>query len=188
VYGENVELPSNDEAPLSAIALSPYALEKANNERYADLYARLFGIQSLGLRYFNVYGLRQDPTSPYAGVISKFIELYQQNKTITIFGDGEQSRDFIHVSDIARANWLALSSTYSGVLNIATGVPETLRNLVRYIEALGKQPARVEFAAARSGDVARSYAKTEKAARYLGFHYSTNLEQGIHSLLEIMYH
>ncbi len=187
VYGDSSKLPCDDSAPLAA-ALSPYALEKANNERYADLYARLFNIKSLGLRYFNAYGPRQDPTSPYSGVISKFIEFYQQNKTITIFGDGKQSRDFIHVSDIAKANLLALTGDYSGVLNIATGIPETLQNLVQYIETLGKKPARLEFVPARAGDVAQSYAKIDKAKDHLGFYYSTNLEQGIQSLLEIMYH
>jgi UDP-glucose 4-epimerase len=187
VYGDSLKLPCDDDAPLAA-ALSPYALEKANNERYADLYARLFNIKSLGLRYFNVYGPRQDPTSPYSGVISKFIELYQQNKVIQIFGDGRQSRDFIHVSDIAKANLLALTAHYSGVLNIATGIPETLQNLVQYIEALGKKPASLEFAPGRAGDVAQSYAKIEKAKEHLGFCYATNLEQGIQSLLEIMYH
>ncbi len=188
LYGNNPTLPCNDEIPLTTTALSPYALEKANNERYADLYARLFNIKSLGLRYFNVYGPRQDPMSPYSGVIAKFIELYQQNKPITIFGDGNQSRDFIHVYDIAKANLLALAGDYCGVLNVATGTPETLLNLVQYIKALGKQPARLEFAPAQPGDVVRSYAKIEKATQYLGFSYSTKLEQGIQSLLEIMYH
>jgi UDP-glucose 4-epimerase len=188
VYGNNLELPCNDEIPLSNMALSPYALEKANNERYADLYARLFELNSLGLRYFNVYGVRQDPESPYSGVISKFVECYQHDKTITIFGDGEQSRDFIHVTDVAYANLLALQGSYCGVLNIATGVPETLRNLIHYIEIAGKRAARLEFAAARAGDVVRSYAKIDKASHHLNFRYSTNLAQGIHSLLEIGYH
>lgn len=187
VYGDSSKLPCDDEA-LPAIALSPYALEKANNERYADLYARLFNIKSLGLRYFNAYGPRQDPASPYSGVISKFIELYQQNKPITIFGDGLQSRDFIHVSDIAKANLLALTSEFTGVLNIATGIPETLLNLVGYIESLGDHPTELNFAPSRAGDVPRSYANIERAKQYLGFYYSTNLEQGIQSLLEIMYH
>jgi UDP-glucose 4-epimerase len=185
VYGNSEILPCNDEIPLMAAPLSPYALEKTNNERYADLYARLFNIQSLGLRYFNVYGVRQDPSSPYAGVISKFIEHYQSDKPITVYGNGEQSRDFIHVSDVARANLLALTSQYGGVLNIATGVPETLRNLIHYIELAGKRSAQVEFAAARIGDVGLSYAKIDQAVRCLNFRYAINLAQGIHSLLEI---
>jgi UDP-glucose 4-epimerase len=187
VYGDSAELPCNDENILSAKALSPYALEKSNNERYADMYATLFGTQSLGLRYFNVYGSRQDPNSPYSGVISKFLELYQDDKPIPIFGTGEQSRDFIHVSDIAKANLAAISSDHCGVMNIATGVPETLNNLIKYIEKLGRRLAKRRFLPARSGDVRQSYAKIDKAKSELGFQCSIKLEQGIHSLLEIGY-
>src|SRR3990167_4717098 len=163
VYGCVAQLPCSDEKIVSSVVLSPYALEKANNERYADLYARLFGIKSIGLRYFNVYGERQDPNSPYSGVISKFIQCYQENKPITIFGDGEQSRDFIYVKDVAKANWLALQADYTGVLNIATGVPETLQNLIRYIEQTGQHPAKLQFEGARLGDIPHSYAKTTEA-------------------------
>lgn len=184
VYGCVAQLPCCDEMPLPMVTLSPYALEKANNERYADLYSRLFGIKSLGLRYFNVYGPRQDPHSPYSGVIAKFIEQYQRDQPITIFGDGEQSRDFIYVEDIARANWLALQNDYSGVLNIATGVPETLKNLVTCIEATGSKTAQLSFAATRSGDILKSYATTEKAERCLGFQSSVVFAAGIRTLLE----
>jgi len=183
VYGCVAELPCSDESPLPLVTLSPYALEKANNERYADLYARLFGIKSLGLRYFNVYGTRQDPHSPYSGVISKFIERYEKKETITIFGDGEQSRDFIHVTDIARANWLAINSDYCGALNIATGKPETLLNLVHAIENAGGEKAVVELMPARTGDILKSYASVEKAGRYLDFRSTIRLAKGIESLL-----
>jgi len=189
VYGNSTHLPCHDEENgLFEAALSPYALEKANNERYAKLYDDLFGIKALGLRYFNVYGLRQDPHSPYAGVISKFIERYQQDEPITIFGSGKQSRDFIHVSDVARANLLALQSPYSGILNIATGEAENLLNLIHYMEAASHKKAQVVFAPARAGDVPQSYAATDKAAAHLKFRYEMSLQQGIHSLLEIGYH
>lgn len=188
VYGNNAKLPCNDEESLFEMALSPYALEKANNERYASLFDSLFGMKSLGLRYFNVYGVRQDPNSPYAGVISKFIECYQQDKPITVFGEGNQSRDFIHVSDVARANLLALQSQFCGVLNIATGTAETLLHLVNYIEATGKKQAKIHFAKERSGDILQSYAATDKAVQYLDFRYEVGLKQGIQSLLKIGYH
>ncbi|EKD54966.1 MAG: UDP-glucose 4-epimerase [uncultured bacterium] len=183
VYGKVDTLPCRDDLPLLSEPLSPYALEKTNNERYADLYARLFGIKSIGLRYFNVYGERQDPNSPYSGVISKFIQCYQENKPITIFGDGEQSRDFIYVKDVAKANWLALQADYTGVLNIATGVPETLQNLIRYIEQTGQHPAKLQFEGARLGDIPHSYAKTTEADFFLGFCYTTALQEGIRLLL-----
>jgi nucleoside-diphosphate-sugar epimerase len=183
VYGAEAKLPCSDEEPLPLEVLSPYALEKANNERYARLYARLFGIKSLGLRYFNVYGLRQNPGSPYSGVISKFIERYQKKEPIWVFGDGSQSRDFIHVTDIAQANWQAVQSDYCGVLNIATGVPETLLNLINYIEAAGGYPAQTEFLAPRVGDIAHSYATTAKAEKYLEYRSAIPLAEGIRSLL-----
>ncbi len=187
VYGNSTDLPCDDSKPLTTDALSPYALEKANNERYADLFQRLMGLNAIGLRYFNVYGPRQDPASPYSGVISRFIEHYQHDQAISIFGDGRQSRDFIHVNDVARANWLALQSTYCGMANVATGKAETLVDLIRYIEAHGKK-AKVNFAAPRVGDIRESYAKTEKAAHYLKFQAEIRLQEGIQSLLKIEYH
>lgn len=187
VYGNNTQLPCNDKQSLSSGALSPYALEKANNERYAELYAQLFGIRTLGLRYFNVYGVRQNPHSPYAGVISKFIEQYKKARPLTVFGDGEQARDFIYIADVARANCLALQSNYSGILNIGTGIPETLLNLINYIgEAAGEMPE-VTFTPSRVGEIQSSYAATDKAQDCLGFRAEMSLKQGIHSLLKIGY-
>src|SRR3990167_3787792 len=121
VYGNAASLQCRDDVPLSSPPISPYALHKINNEQYADLYARVFGVNSLGMRYFNVYGARQDPSSSYSGVISRFIDAYKNNTELKIFGDGLQSRDFIHVGDIAHANVMALESAYAGVLNIAMG-------------------------------------------------------------------
>jgi UDP-glucose 4-epimerase len=184
IYGSNAALPCRDEqSALENAALSPYALEKANNERYADLYARLFGIKSLALRYFNVYGPRQDPDSPYSGVIAKFIERYQKQEEITVWGDGKQSRDFIYVADVARANVLALTSEYTQVLNIATGVPETLQNLLSYIEQVGCKSAKKYFGQARAGDIRESYACIKKAEQQLAFKFATRLEDGIRLLM-----
>ncbi|MDR3490604.1 MAG: NAD-dependent epimerase/dehydratase family protein [Gammaproteobacteria bacterium] len=184
VYGSTAELPCSDELlELSHAALSPYALEKINNEAYADLYSRLFGLNSLALRYFNVYGPRQDPHSPYSGVISRFIDNYRQNKVITIWGDGKQSRDFISVYDIAAANVAALQSDFTGVLNIATGVPETLTNLISYIEAVGGKSAEVNYLEARIGDIRASYGSVIKAEKKLNFKYNTPLAEGIKHLM-----
>lgn len=180
VYGDAETLPCREDYITQA--LSPYALEKANNEKYAKLYADLYGIPSLGLRYFNVYGKRQDPKSSYAGVISKFISAYQKQEDILVCGDGSQSRDFICVSDVARANLLALESNFNGVLNIATGVPETLLNLIKCIEQTGKQKASLQFIASRTGDIKASYACIEKAKRELNFMPQHSLENGIASL------
>jgi len=183
VYGGNAPLPCSDEENISFDVLSPYALEKANNERYADLYARQFAVNSLGLRYFNVYGPRQDAKSAYSGVITKFIDNNKNNQPITIYGDGEQSRDFIHVSDIAQANCKALISDYCGILNIATGVPETLNNLLNYISSITGKKIEPCFAKQRVGDIMQSYALIKKAKHMLGFHSSITLEEGIRGLL-----
>lgn len=119
VYGEPLTLPLTESSPTNPI--SPYGLEKLTNEAYAALYSRLYETSSLGLRFFNVYGSRQDPSSPYSGVITKFIQMIRANKPLTIRGDGQQKRDFIHVSDVAHANVAALFSDLSGVVNVASG-------------------------------------------------------------------
>ena len=183
VYGNTLALPCAEAASRAAL-LSPYALQKAHDEDYADLYARLFSIPSLGLRYFNVYGLRQDPQSPYSGVISRFLKAYEQNAELTIFGDGQQSRDFISVHDVAQANYLALQRDGHGVLNIATGVPETLLSFVEYLQAAGGKPAQLCFLPARLGDIAQSYAAIERAKQVLGFSYTVSLKEGVSKLLK----
>ncbi len=185
VYGNVLSLPCSDAQPLMELPLSPYALQKKHDEDYAALYSNLHQINSLGLRYFNVYGERQDPNSPYSGVISRFLDAYQQHNTLTVFGDGLQSRDFIHVSDIAKANCLALQSNYTGAINIATGQSNTLLDMIKYIELAGGRSADVQFAAARSGDIRDSYATTELANTQLGFKYHVTLEQGMARLVKI---
>ncbi len=184
VYGDASVLPCSDETPLANLPLSPYAMQKLHDEHYAYLYAELFGVKSLGLRYFNVYGERQDPNSPYSGVISRFLDAYQQDAPLTLFGDGEQSRDFIAVTDVARANVLALQSDYSAVLNIATGEAQSLLQLIAAIEKAGKKPAKLHFEPPRSGDIKASFATTTKAARHLDFTYTMSLAEGIAQLTE----
>jgi len=185
VYGDAAELPCRDTVPLTASPLSPYALQKWQCEEYADLYHRLHGIKSLGLRYFNVYGERQQPDSPYSGVISRFLDGYQKDSSLTIFGDGKQSRDFINVQDVAAANCLALENDRAGVMNIATGQAETLLQLVQYMEETGGRPARYTFEPARPGDILSSYADTQSAAEYLKFRYSVPLKEGIGQMLAL---
>ena len=158
--------------------------EQMHCEQYAGLFAALHGIPSLGLRYFNVYGDGQDASSPYSGVISRFLDLYKQEQALMIYGDGLQSRDFIHVSDVARANWLALQSQQTGALNIATGKPETLLALIEYIEAAGNKPAIRSFADARVGDIRASFASIHLAQERLAFTAEVALKDGIAKLVE----
>lgn len=179
VYGNVSELPCRDDAPLTRQPLSPYALQKLHDEDYADLYAHLHGIKSLGLRYFNVYGLRQDPNSQYSGVISRFLDAYKKDIELTVYGDGRQSRDFISVADVAIANSLALQSSFSGALNIATGKEQTLLHIIDCIQSAGSTPAKLQFEPERAGDVRASYALTKMAEQHLGFRYSVSLEDGM---------
>lgn len=179
VYGDAKELPCRDDQALAALPLSPYALQKLHAEDYAELYARLYGANSLGLRYFNVYGPGQDPNSSYSGVISRFIKAYNQDSELIIYGDGKQSRDFIHVSDVAIANLYALQSGYTGVLNIATGQSQSLLDLIAHIEAAGNKAAQLQFEPARTLDIYASYGTTELAEQQLGFRYSKSLAEGI---------
>ena len=119
VFGEGPELPVSEASETGPV--SPYGLEKLVNEQYAGLYQALYGVSSLGIRYFNVYGPLQDPDSPYAGVISKFAAALSAGRPLRVFGDGRQTRDFVYVGDVAQANVQALSSGLAGVLNLGTG-------------------------------------------------------------------
>jgi len=188
IYGDATEQPCRDDRPLTGVPLSPYALQKWNNEEYAALYAQLYGVASLGLRYFNVYGARQDPASPYSGVISRFLEAYQNKAALTVFGDGLQSRDFISVADIARANVLALESTYHGAINIASGQPETLLKMIECIQIAGQRPATIAFEPARAGDIKLSYAATQMAEKHIGFKSSVSLLDGIGAMVNAKIH
>ena len=183
VYGTPEQLPL-DESSLVA-PLSPYGLEKSINDQYAALFARLYGISCLGLRYFNVYGPRQDPSSPYAGVISIFAERAQAGKPLTIFGDGGQTRDFIYVGDVARTNAAALQGTETGLCNVATGVSVTLLDLVNAIEANLDRSIAVQFAPARDGDIRLSASRNERLVAKLGVSGFTPLKAGLKALLDV---
>jgi UDP-glucose 4-epimerase len=118
-------------------------------------------------------------------VISRFLKAYQEKTDMTVFGDGMQSRDFIYVSDVAKANTFALLSPYAGVLNIATGVPQTLLDIIAYLEAAGTEPANVVFAPERAGDIKASYAAVSLAKQHLGFQSSISLKDGLRKMLGV---
>lgn len=179
VYGDTQALPCDEKMILPSVPLSNYALQKIHSEDYAKLYSHLYGIQSLALRYFNVYGLRQDPYSPYSGVISRFAEAHQNAKPLTIFGDGQQSRDFIYVEDVAKANVLALQSNYTGVLNIATGKACTLLQLIDYIAQTSQKSPQLQFAESRIGDIKESYGSPDLAKLQLGFTATISVQEGM---------
>lgn len=184
VYGAAPTVPCSDEDPIISPLLSPYALDKLNNELYADLFSRLFAINCLGLRYFNVYGNRQDPKSMYSGVITRFKEQCIKKEKLTIFGNGEQSRDFIHVSDVARANVQALQSDVTGVLNVATGTAVSINNLIHTIENINNTALARDYQPTRPGDIFKSYGTSAKFKKALGFEPEITLTAGIKQLFE----
>ena len=182
VYGAPAKLPLDE---TSAVApLSPYGLEKSINDQYAGLYASLYGLCCLGLRYFNVYGPRQDPHSPYAGVISIFAERAAAGEPLTVHGDGSQTRDFIYVGDVARSNLAALASKCCGVLNVATGSSVPLLQLIDTLgRCLGRVP-QVRFAAPRQGDIRHSATRNDRLREWLGISQFTSLEAGLGQLVD----
>lgn len=183
IYGEPDSLPLQEHA--SAVQLSPYGLEKKINEQYGDLYQRLYGFSSLGMRFFNVYGPRQDPKSPYAGVIALFVDRIRENQPLTIFGNGEQTRDFIYVGDVARANVAALhSGVLQGACNVATGRSTSLLDLVNTLSDLtGNRPS-LSFAPPREGDIVHSLADPRLMNEVLDVSADTPLKQGLDALLK----
>jgi len=182
VYGMPEEVPLSEESRLAPI--SPYGLEKYVNEQYATLFESLYGFHSVGLRYFNVFGPRQDPQSPYAGVISKFIERISENKPLIVFGDGLQTRDFIFVKDIAQANRAALEGTGTGTCNIATGRAWTLLQVIETLARCVNQTLGVEHQAPREGDISHSAGYNDRLKRELGYTPQTTLEEGLTALWE----
>ena len=180
VYGVPQQLPIGENDALNPI--SPYGLEKSVNEQYAHLFDDLFGFKSLGLRYFNVYGPRQDPSSPYAGVISKFLEFIDKKQPLTVFGDGEQTRDFIFVKDIAKANIDALQGEASGFCNVGTGNTFTLLQVIDVLSDCVGRKLEVKHLPARDGDIVHSSAKVDKIKELIDFSAESDLSEGLKDL------
>jgi len=166
VYGDSTDFPLSENTLLKFI--SPYALSKATGEMYCQLFADIYDLPTVSLRYFNVFGPRQDPNSQYASVIPHFISSMLNDKPPVIFGDGEQSRDFIYVKHIVDANLKACQSRETGSFNIATGKSTTVNQLVDIInQVLGKDTEPI-YEEPRPGDVKHSLAEVSKA-KSLGF-------------------
>jgi UDP-glucose 4-epimerase len=180
VYGVPESLPLDETA--SPKPLSAYGLEKFINDQYAALYRTLYGVSSVGMRYFNVYGPRQDPRSPYAGVVSKFADGLKSDSPLRVFGDGSQTRDFVYVGDVAHANVRALASHVQGVLNVGTGKSVSLRQLIdAMVLAFGKTP-QVRHEPSASGDIPHSATTSAGLAQALAWQPTTPLAQGLKAL------
>ncbi|MPZ76786.1 MAG: NAD-dependent epimerase/dehydratase family protein [Deltaproteobacteria bacterium] len=178
-YGDTEVLPKTEEMP--ADPLSPYALQKWVGERYCKLYYDLHGLETVSLRYFNVFGPDQDPYSEYSAVIPKFITNLLAKESVTVYGDGEQSRDFTYIDNVVNANLLALHAkdVPGKVCNIGCGERITLNKLIQMLEQILGVKAKVNYAAARAGDVRHSLADIQKARRLLGYNPQAGIEQGL---------
>jgi len=179
-YGDTPDLPKVE--TMTPAPLSPYAVSKLAAEHYCRIFHALYGLQTVSLRYFNVFGPRQDPTSQYAAVIPNFIGAALAGKPPTIFGDGLQSRDFTFIDNAVQANLLACDApeaAAAAVCNVAVGQSATLLDVLRMIgEVLGK-PVRPKHEKPRAGDVRHSLASIDAARRYLGYEPRLGLEEGL---------
>ena len=180
VYGHPDELPVPETA--STNPTSPYGVQKLALDQYARLYAELYDLPTVALRYFNVYGPRQ--RGPYSGVISTFLEQARAGEPITIEGDGEQTRDFVHVDDVVRANLRAATTSNVGeAYNIGTGERTSIRELAETIRDAADSASAIVHRDPRPGDIRHSGADVSKATRDLGFEARIGLESGIRSLV-----
>ena len=191
VYGDNPELPKVEER--IGAQLSPYAVTKYVNELYASVFGRCYGLHAVGLRYFNVFGARQDPEGPYAAVIPRWVRAMLRQESVRIFGDGETSRDFCYVLNAVEANLRAAltdnPAALGQVFNVAYGTRTSLRDLYELLcgklEQVGTLLgiARPEFAPFREGDVRHSLADTSKAKRLMGYRGVYDLNKGLDAAL-----
>jgi nucleoside-diphosphate-sugar epimerase len=184
IYGNSESLPKVETMPVNP--MSPYALTKYAQERYCQIFYQLYGVETVSLRYFNVFGPNQDPTSQYSAVIPKFIKLIQQDREPIIYGDGTQSRDFTYVENNVWANIQACTAEKAPgeVINIACGKRYTLLDLVDLInEILGKN-IEPRFEPERPGDVKHSLADIQKAKDLLGYEVRVDFREGLEKTIE----
>jgi UDP-glucose 4-epimerase len=182
VYGNSAPRPTVETAPTRPA--SPYASDKLASEHYLEFYKQQFGVSTIALRFFNVYGPRQDPHSPYSGVISIFAERGLVGQPVTVYGDGEQTRDFVYVSDVARFLMRALSSPVTGSFNLGTGLESSLNQLIARLDTLLDHSIERLTDRERGGDVRHSLANNGRLLEAFGGMEFTQLDVGLESYLE----
>ena len=185
VYGDSPILPKKEKK--IGRVLSPYALTKKLNEEYADLYFRIYGLKTIGLRYFNVFGKKQDPNGFYAAVIPKFVRQLLNNEAPQINGDGETSRDFTYVENVIQANLkacLARDEASGEVFNVAYGGRETLNNLFDKLSKLLNKSIKAVYANERAGDIKHSNADISKAKELLNYNPEYSMDRGLELTIE----
>lgn len=183
VYGDLPELPKQEGMPVRP--LSPYAVDKLASEHACQVYTHLYGLEAVALRYFNVFGPRQDPGSPYSGVISIFTDCIRSGRQPRIYGDGEQTRDFVYVADVVEANMRAVFSPRAPgrSYNIATGSTISINELLRTLCRLQDRPFDPVWLPGREGDIRHSQADIRRAMDELDWHPEVKFEDGLRKLL-----
>jgi nucleoside-diphosphate-sugar epimerase len=185
-YGDTPTLPKREDMPPNPI--SPYAVAKLAGEYYMTSFWRCYGLETVSLRYFNIFGPRQDPTSPYSGVLAKFITQMLRGEQPTIFGDGQQSRDFTYVENVVNANLLACKApaeeVAGKVFNIATGSRIDLNETFHLLKKLTGYSGEVKHAPERAGDVKHSLADLSLAKNLLAYQPTVNFEEGLRRTID----
>ena len=191
-YGDSKDLPKVEDK--IGLPLSPYAVTKYVNELYAGVFSNLYGLELIGLRYFNVFGRKQDPDGAYAAAIPKFIKAFINHESPTIHGDGSQSRDFTYIDNVIQANILAATTTnpdaINQVYNVACGDQSFLRDLVEELKKLLStfdskiNDVAIHFGPERIGDIKHSLASIEKAKKLLGYDPSHNVKKGLSAAIK----
>jgi len=190
-YGDSESMPKVEE--VIGKPLSPYAVTKYVNELYAEIFSTTYGLETIGLRYFNVFGKKQDPNGAYAAVIPKFISQLIQLKSPVINGDGSYSRDFTYIDNVIQANLLSMTAAQNAVntvYNVAFGDRNTLNDLMRYLKELlsvynpAIEDVAVVYGAKRTGDIPHSHASIAKAQKALQYHPQYSLQQGLKEAIQ----
>lgn len=185
-YGDTPTLPKRED--MLPTPISPYAVAKLTGELYMTSFWRCYGLQTVSLRYFNIFGPRQDPTSQYSGVLARFITQMLAGEQPVIFGDGEQSRDFTYVDNVVKANLLACEApadqVAGRVFNVATGTRIDLNETFRVLKKLTGYAGEVKHEAERVGDVKHSLADLSLARKHLGYEPAVAFEEGLHRTIE----
>ncbi|GAC1702527.1 MAG: SDR family oxidoreductase [Candidatus Acidiferrum sp.] len=178
-YGETPTLPKVEN--MQPHPISPYGVTKYVGELYAQTFGRCYGLENVCLRYFNIFGPRQDPSSPYSGVLAKFCTAFLEESQPVVYGDGEQSRDFTYVDNAVQANLLACEApNVSGkVFNVGTGSRYTLKQTIELLGKITGRPQEAKYEAPRDGDIRDSQADIGQARDYLGYHPQVNFEEGL---------
>jgi len=182
VYGDSPELPKREN--MTPQPKSPYAVSKLAGEYYCEVFNEVYGLKTVSLRYFNVYGPRQDLTSEYAAVIPRFLIRSLAGKPLVIYGDGNQTRDFVFVKDVVNANILAMEKNVCGVFNVASGKAVSINELAEVVMKVVGKNVEVVYERERKGDVRHSLGDISKARTFLGYVPEYSLEEGLRITLK----